>query len=68
MEEKFTDGEEIAFFTLTEIGRLPALVRGLLEEPQRLERMAAAGCEKTQREHIWEERAKRIVEIAASVC
>lgn len=68
MEEKFTDGEEIAFFTLPEIGRLPALVRGLLEEPQRLERMAAAGCEKAQREHTWEERAKRIVEIAASVC
>lgn len=63
MEKEFADKQEIACFNLPEIGKLPTLVKGMLEEPGRLERMASAGYEKAYKNHTWESRAKEILEI-----
>ena len=62
LEERFTDGENIAFYDLAAWRELPEIVRGLLAEPERAQRLAAAGYEAAVREHTWQQRAAALAE------
>lgn len=62
LEERFTDGKNIAFYDLVAWRELPEIVRGLLAEPERAQRLAAAGYEAAVREHTWQQRAAALAE------
>lgn len=53
LERYFTDGEDIVFYDLDHLERLPGIVRSLLEEPEKAEKMIQKGYEKVSRELTW---------------
>jgi len=61
LEEEFTDGKDIVFYSLSEIEKLPSIVKGLLEDPSKMESISEAGYQKAKSNHTWAERAKVLV-------
>lgn len=53
LEGYFADGEDIVFYDLDHLERLPGIVRNLLEEPEKAEKMIQKGYEKVSREFTW---------------
>ena len=62
LEEQFTDGEDIAFFSPEHIGKLPEQIDRLLADEARLLRIAERGYQKAVRLHTWERRVELVQE------
>ncbi len=57
LEEEFISGKELLLFSLKEIGGLPAMVKSLLADENKLEEISANGYSKALERHQWEHRA-----------
>ncbi len=66
LEEEFKDGTEIVFYKLGELEKLPQIVRGILDNPQKACAISAAAYEKAQKRHCWKARVKQFLEILNS--
>ena len=51
---------ELGFFRLSEIEKLPDMVRYLLDDPGRMQQLADAGYKKALAGHTWEKRAMEL--------
>ena len=61
-EEYFTDGEDIAFYDLKHLERLPEIAQDLLDHPAKAEAMIEKGYEKVRRELTWKNCADWILD------
>ena len=61
LKEIFSD-EELLMFELPEVETLPEKVGKLLEDPDRMQRMADAGRMEVLEHHTWEARARELEE------
>ena len=57
----FEDGKEIVTFPLNHIESLPEIVKDLLDNPQKAEKIANAGYQKSLKKHTWQRRGEQIV-------
>ena len=64
-EEYFTDGQDIAFYDLLHLDRLPAIARDLLNNPAKAEAMIQKGYEKVLRDLTWKNCADWILDTAS---
>ena len=53
LREQFTDGEDIVFYSLNALNKLPELVSGLLQDPVRMQRIADRGYDNASAHHTW---------------
>ncbi|MBR1930109.1 MAG: glycosyltransferase family 1 protein [Lachnospiraceae bacterium] len=63
LKEHFKDGEDIMLFSLTDVGRIPQMIRMLLGDEQRREEIARSAYDIAMREHTWEVRASQLIEL-----
>ena len=63
-ERVFEDGVSIALYRWTALRALPELIRGLLDDPERLSRIANAGLARAETRHSWDARAAEILALA----
>lgn len=63
LSELFEDGREVIAFDSP--GHASVLLRDLLESPERLATIAAAGYERTQRDHTWSRWASDLIPLLA---
>ncbi len=63
LKELFTDGRELAFYELSDIGALSGRVCELLSDEVRLQEMADCAYEKCICSHTWKNRAEQIIEL-----
>ena len=63
LREQFTDGEDIQFFSLKHLERLPELVHTLLTDTIRSERIRKNAYRKAAVNHTWEARAKELLQL-----
>lgn len=61
LQEQFTDGEEIQFFSLEHLEKLPEIIRTLLTDTDRFEHIRQKAYEKAAAYHTWEARAKELL-------
>lgn len=57
LEERFTDGEDLLYVSLEDIGAAAERIKALLREPQRAERIAESGYQKAVLKETWQNRA-----------
>lgn len=62
LEEHFKDNADIVFYDLAHIDRLPAMVKSLLDQPQKRQAIAQSGYEKALAHHTWNRRAEELLE------
>lgn len=53
LKEQFTDEEDIIFYSLAALEKLPELVNGLLQDPVRMQRIADCGYDNASAHHTW---------------
>lgn len=63
LEENFTNGKDLLLFDLTEIEKLPQLIKNLLSNPQHLASITESGYSKALNEHQWLHRARQLLKI-----
>lgn len=63
LREQFTDGENIVFYSLSALEQLPGLVKGLLEDPDRMQHIADNGYESAAAHHTWAHRAAELAKL-----
>ena len=61
------DGENAALYSLDSLGRLPEMIKGLLDDPMRMQRIADTGYQMAKNGHTWEHRAEEIMKILESI-
>lgn len=61
LEENFEDGTEIYYYSLDRLELLAAQIKRILKDEERLNSMRKKAFEKTIAEHLWEQRAEKIV-------
>ena len=61
LEENFTDGKDIAFYSLQELDRLPAQVKYLLENEEMSKKIAENGCLKVAEKFVWKNYVEKIL-------
>ena len=66
LEEEFVDGEDIILFNLAQINELPKRVKALLQDGERLKRIAESGAKKVIEKHLWIHRAKELLNIIST--
>ena len=67
VDENFIAGEEIAFYDLEHLERLPDIAKELLGDEERATAMIQKGYEKTVRNHTWKNRVDQIFEAVERV-
>lgn len=63
LEEQFQDGQDLVLFSLTELVKLPALVKNLLDDEARQRNIIENGYQKATSEHLWIHRAKLLLQL-----
>ena len=63
LKEQFTDGEDIVFYSLSALEKLPELVSGLLQDPDRMQRIADCGYNNAAAHHTWAHRAAELAKL-----
>ena len=58
LEDEFKDGEDIVFFDIKETEKLPGIIKGLLADEEKREKIKEAAYKKAKSGHTWEARAK----------
>lgn len=61
------DGENAALYSLNSLESLPEIIKGLLDSPERMQRIADAGYQMARNGHTWEYRAEEIMKILESI-
>lgn len=67
LKERYTSGNDIVFYELTELSRLPKQIRWLLDHPQEMEQIAKVGQEKAAREDTWANRLEALLTMMTEV-
>ena len=57
LDEVLTD-DDVAFYSLSEIEKLPRIVKGLLDDPERMQKIAEHSYKTALEEHSWAKRAE----------
>lgn len=60
LNQEFIDGENIKFYSLTAIDQLPEMIQSLLDNPEKMQKIADAGYKKAKQEHTWASRAEAL--------
>lgn len=63
LREQFPDGEDIVFYSLCELEKLPELVSGLLQDTDRMQHIADCGYKNAAAHHTWAHRAAELAEL-----
>lgn len=63
LTENLKDNEEIVYYSLANIDKLPSIVDGLLSNPDRLEEIITNGYRKAKAFHTWKSRAEVLDEL-----
>ena len=61
LQNRFTSGQELEMFALPEIARLPQMVKALLEQPERAQRVADCGYHSAKEHDTWINRIDEII-------
>lgn len=61
LREVFKDGEDIVFYSLSELEKLPKQIEYLLNNPREMTKIAEKGYEIASKKHTWENRAKELM-------
>lgn len=67
LDEILRDGENAAVYALDELSRLPVIVRGLLDDPDKMQRIADSGYRMAKNGHTWADRSKEVIKILESI-
>jgi hypothetical protein len=62
LEENFTDGEDIALYSLQQLDDLPQKISSLLEDEEKGKKIAEAGYQKAIEHHTWSHRISSMME------
>jgi glycosyltransferase involved in cell wall biosynthesis len=62
LRQVLQDGENVVFYSLSEIERLPGIVGDLLRNPDRRQQIADTGYQAARDGHTWEHRARQLAE------
>ena len=54
-------------YSLDSLEKLPEIIKGLLDDPMRMQRIADAGYQMAKNGHTWEHRAEEIMKILESI-
>ena len=60
MTEELRDGEDVIFYELDQLDKLPQAIRDLLSDRERWERMQKQAYQTAYEKHTWDNRARRI--------
>lgn len=63
LAEEYTDGEDICFYNLAHIEQAVEWINRLLSDEELLERIAASGCEKTEKTHTFDNVTKELISV-----
>lgn len=63
LKEQFADGEDIVFYSLSALEKLPELVSGLLQDPARMQCIADCGYHNASAHHTWAHRAAELAKL-----
>ena len=63
LREQFLGGEDIVFYSLSSLEELPNLVRSLLQDPARMQRIADCGYASASARHTWAHRAAELAKL-----
>lgn len=63
LESQFQEGQDILFYDLCQLDKLPPLIYSLLATPERLATIGECGYKKALQSHTWDCRAKELVDI-----
>ena len=63
LKEQFSDGEDIVFYSLCELEKLPELVKGLLQDTDRMQHIADCGYKNAADHHTWAHRAAELAKL-----
>ena len=63
LREQFTDGEELVFYSLDALEKLPDIVGILLLDPARMQRIADRGYNNASAHHTWAHRAAELAKL-----
>lgn len=63
LREQFADGEDIVFYSLPALEKLPDIVAGLLSDPTRMQRIADCGYASASAHHTWAHRAAELAKL-----
>lgn len=61
------DGDNVALYSLDSLEKLPEIIKGLLDDPMRMQKIADAGYQMAKNGHTWEHRAEEIMKILESI-
>jgi spore maturation protein CgeB len=61
LEDHFTDGEDIAFYSLNRLDRLPGQVKNLLEKEEITKKIAENGYKKVMNNYVWKNNVDTIL-------
>ncbi len=62
LKEQLRSGEDVIFFSLKTLEKLPDIVTGLLGQPALMQRIADSGYRMAAKHHTWEHRAAELME------
>lgn len=63
LEDIFVNGQDLILFSLKQLDTLPALIRELLSDEERLWEITMSGYENARKNHRWKNRAKAFLQI-----
>ena len=63
LREQFTDGEDIVFYSLSALEKLPDIVGGLLQDTARMQHIADSGYYQAVAHHTWAHRAAELAKL-----
>jgi hypothetical protein len=63
MSNHLREGEEIIFYRLNELNKLPTMVEGLLKDIDKMQLIADRGYQKAKEEHTWAVRAEELLKL-----
>ena len=63
LKEQFADGEDIVFYSLSALDKLPGLVNELLQDPERMQHIADCGYDNASTHHTWAHRAAELAKL-----
>lgn len=64
LESQFQDGQDIIYYDLDQMDKLPARISRLLQSPERISEIGENGYQKAAKYHTWDCRAKELIQIA----
>lgn len=63
LESQFRDGQDIIFYNMAHLHKLPKRIAGMLADEKRLEKIGENGCRKAQKLHTWDCRVQELLKI-----